>query len=92
MQTSLEVTQTELNLAIRNDLGQAVINYGDTIENAHHRTFGISSWYKAYMISEDFKKLPSDYQKESFDTYDNLISMFSFMETKILEYDKSLDD
>lgn len=92
MQPPLEVTQTELNQEIKIDLGEAAIRYEDTIHNAYRKIFGISAWYKSYIVSEDFKRQTPEIKKDSFETYKGLISMFDFMEFKINEFDKSLED
>jgi hypothetical protein len=77
------------NDQIEKDIAQSVIGYGDTIHSAYRLTCGISGWYKAYIVSEDFQRLKPEFKKESFEIYDQLTSMFDFLEYNINEIEPS---
>lgn len=75
----------KINDQIEKDIAKSVIGYGDAIHSAYRKTCGISGWYKAYIASEDFQKLKPEFKKESFEIYDQITSMFDFLEYKINE-------
>lgn len=79
------------NQQIETVLGQTTIRYADTIHGAHNLVMGISGWYKAYIASDDFQKLSVEFKKESFEIFEELYSMFNFMEYKIDEIEPSIE-
>lgn len=82
---------TSENSKAKTLLGESVIRYDSTIHSAYRMSYGIRGWYKAYITSEDFENESDYFKEQSFETYQNLISMFSFMEPVIDQFDKSIE-
>jgi hypothetical protein len=82
MNTNVKKQSERIGQQKENELIEFLSGYDDIIHNAYRKIYGVSAWYKAFLVSEDFSKERDDFKKESFETYNGLIQMLDLLESK----------
>jgi len=84
--------ETDTQAKTVNPLLEFVSWHDETIHKARHMAVGLTSWYKAYMASDNFKDLPSRSQVESFEIYEGLKDMLEYLDNTANDNQEEIDE